>query len=95
MRDANGTEIRTGDVVEVRGGYYKANNGRFVVTHSPGDDGWSGGYHSLRRINMNGTPSKAKGATSSWPLMPLVVSRLKRAEIRAYNDENATIVVVG
>lgn len=95
MRDRNGVEIRTGDIVVVEGGYFARDNGRFLVTVSPGDEGWSGRYHSLKRLNKNGTLSKSKGSTSSWPLAPLVVSRIKRAEIRAYNDENASIEVVG
>lgn len=95
MLDKNGKEIRTGDIVIVEGGYFKNDNGRFVVTVSPGDEGWTGRYHSLKRLNRNGTPSKSKGSISSWPLMPLVVSRIRRAEIHTYNDEHATIEVVG
>lgn len=95
MQDRNGTEIRTGDIVEVTGGFFKHDNGRFLVKHTPGDDGWFGRYHSLTRLNKNGTLSKAKYRLSSWPLTPMTNSWVRRREAREHNAKFAKIEVVG
>ena len=42
MLDKNGVEIKTGDIVEISGAYFKNDNGLYFVTHSPGDPTWSG-----------------------------------------------------
>lgn len=95
MKDINGVEIKTGDIVEVRGGFFKHDNGRFMVTHTPGDADWLGFYHSLTRVNKNGTLSKAKYRLSSWPLTPMTNSRVRRREAKEHNAQFATIEVVG
>lgn len=40
--DKNGKEIKTGDIVKIEGGYFKADNGLFRVEHAPGDPNWLG-----------------------------------------------------
>ena len=95
MKDKNGTEIKVGDVVEIAGGYFKTNNGRFLVRHVPGTPGWSGNYCALTRMNGNGTLSKAKYRTQSWPIAVYTNSRELRAEAKAHNAQFATVEVVG
>ena len=54
MLDKNGVEIKTGDIVEISGAYFKNDNGLYFVTHSPGDPTWSGRDYSLKRISKYG-----------------------------------------
>ena len=54
MLDMNNVEIKTGDVVEISGAYFKNHNGLYFVEHSAGDPGWSGSDHSLRKISKTG-----------------------------------------
>lgn len=95
MKDKNGIEIKVGDIVEVSGGFFKPSNGRFAVRYVPGTPGWSGNYCSLSRINRNGTLSKAKYRTQSWPIAVYVNDFDLRAEAKAHNAEHATIEVIG
>ena len=95
MLDKNGIEIKVGDVVEIRGGFFNASNGRFVVRYAPGTPGWGGSYCSLTRLNKNGTLSKAKGRTRSWPVTDYVSDRGLRETAREHNAKFATIEVVG
>lgn len=68
MLDKNGREIKTGDIVVITGGFFKADNGRFRVIHSPGDPDWYGKDYCLERCNKNGTPSNSKYRTAFWPI---------------------------
>lgn len=54
MFDKNGVEIKTGDIIEISGRPVKNDNGRFLVTASPGDPGWSGGSLSLHKVGKTG-----------------------------------------
>lgn len=94
MVDKNGKEIKTGDIVEITGAFFKNDNGCYFVDRSPGDAGWSGEKYSLKRISTRGKISKAKNNICSWPLVAYVSSRVKRAEARAWNKEHAQIEVV-
>lgn len=94
MKDKNGIEIRTGDVVRIEGGFFKNDNGVFRVERSPGDPGWMGSYHSLILLNKNGTPSTRKYNLGSWPIAVYTNSWLKRAEAKKHNAEHATIEVI-
>ena len=58
MLDKNGIEIKTGDVVEITGAYFKNDNGFYYVEHSAGDPGWSGRDHSLRKISKRGKSAR-------------------------------------
>lgn len=95
MLDKNGKEICVNDIVEIQGGYFKTENGRFLVRYVPGTPGWSGNYCSLTRMNKNGTLSKSKGRTQSWPIAVYVNDRDLRATAKEHNAQNATIEVVG
>ena len=94
MLDKNGREIKTGDVVIITGGFFKADNGRFRVIHSPGDPDWYGKDYCLERCNKNGTPSKSKYRTAFWPIMVTVNDRFKKIEAKEHNKEHAEIEVV-
>ena len=95
MLDKNGKEIKTGDIVKIEGGYFKADNGTFIVKHSPGDPSWSGSEHCLAKCNKKGIESEAKYSTAFWPLMVTTNSREKRIAARAHNKDHATIEVTG
>jgi len=92
--DKNNIKIKTGDIVKIEGGFFKADNGLFQVIHSPGDSDWLGSDWCLYRINKNGTISASKHKTAFWPLMVTVSSQDKRIEAREHNKNNATIEVV-
>lgn len=94
MLDKNGVVIKTGDVVEIKGAYFKNDNGLWFVEHSDGDADWCGKDHGLRKISKTGKISAAARNLCFWPIMITTNSRLKRAEAKAWNKEHATIEVV-
>lgn len=93
MKDKNGVEIRTGDIVRIENAYFKNDNGTFLVQYSPGDPMWSGKDYSMRRIGKKGV-SKAKYSLNCWPLHAYTNSRELRAESNAWNAEHASIEVI-
>lgn len=93
MLDKNGVEIKTGDIVEISGAYFKNDNGLYFVTHSPGDPTWSGRDYSLKRISKYGKISKAKYNFCFWPISVFVSDRFKAAQATSWNREHATIEV--
>ena len=93
MIDKNGIEIKTGDVVEITGAYFKNDNGLYFVRRSAGDAGWCGNYHSLHKISKTGKISRASGASRSWPISIYTNDYMKRIEGNAWNEEYATIEV--
>ena len=95
MTDKNNIEIKTGMIVKIEGGYFKADNGTFLVKHSPGDSGWSGKDYSLRKCNKKGEESTAKYATAFYPLMITVNNSDTRRIAREHNKNHATIEVIG
>jgi len=86
--------MKKGDIVEIKGGYFKADNGLFRVEQAPGDPGWLGNDWCLYRVNKDYTYSKSKHRTAFWPLMVTVSSREKRIEAKKHNAEHATIEVI-
>ena len=94
MTDKNGVKIETGDMVVISGGYFKADNGYFMVMHSPGDANWLGNDHSLCRCSKKGKLSVAKYRTAFWPLMVTVNNEWERYKAKRHNLRNATIEVV-
>lgn len=93
MQDKNGTEIKTGTIVEITGAYFKSDNGLYFVDNSPGDPTWSGSEHSLKRISKAGKISTAKYSTCFWPIGIFASNRAKAAEARRWNAEHAEIEV--
>lgn len=93
MTDKNGIEIKTGDIVEITGAYFKNDNGLYFVKSSPGDPTWSGSDHSLTRISKRGKISTAKHNICFWPIGIFISDRQKAAEARLWNKEHAQIEV--
>ena len=93
MTDKNNRTMKTGDVVEITGAYFKNDNGLYFVEHTPGDPNWSGRDHCLRRIKRNGELSTAKDNICFWPISAFVNSRDKRAAANQWNQEHAEIEI--
>lgn len=93
MTDKNNHTMKTGDVVEITGAYFKNDNGLYFVEHTPGDPNWSGRDHCLRRIKRNGELSTAKDNICFWPIHAFVNSRDKRAAANQWNQEHAEIEI--
>lgn len=93
MNDKNNRPMKTGDVVEITGAYFKNDNGLYFVEHTPGDPNWSGRDHCLRRIKRNGELSTAKDNICFWPISAFVNSRDKRAAANEWNREHAEIEI--
>ena len=93
MTDKNNRTMKTGDVVEITGAYFKNDNGLYFVEHTPGDPNWSGRDHCLRRIKRNGELSTAKDNLCFWPISVYVNSRDKRAAANQWNQEHAEIEI--
>lgn len=93
MLDKNGIEIKTGDVVEITGAYFKNDNGFYYVEHSAGDPGWSGSDYSLKKISKRGKISTAKHNICFWPIGIFTNSFETRAAAKAWNKEHAAIEV--
>lgn len=92
--DKNGTELRTGMIVQISGAYFKNDNGLFFIDRSPGDAGWSGNYYSLHKISRAGKISRAKYNLCSWPLVSYVSDRWKTAAANDWNRKHAAIEAV-
>ena len=86
--------MKTGDVVEITGAYFKNDNGLFRVEHSPRDADWQGNDYSLIKLNKNGTESKSKYNICSWPLVVYVSGYKKRQAAKKHNAEHAKIRVI-
>lgn len=95
MTDKNGVELRTGLIVEITGGFFKNDNGRYVIHHSPGDEDWHGSYYSLSKLTKKNEFSTCKYNLSSWPLAPMTNSHWTYIEAKAHNEKNAQIEVIG
>ena len=93
MTDKNNRPMKTGDVVEITGAYFKNDNGLYFVEHTPGDPNWSGRDHCLRRIKRNGELSTAKDNLCFWPISAFVNSRDKRGAANEWNREHAEIEI--
>lgn len=93
MTDKNNRTMKTGDVVEITGAYFKNDNGLYFVEHTPGDPNWSGRDHCLRRIKRNGELSTAKDNICFWPIHAFVNSQDKRAAANQWNQEHAEIEI--
>lgn len=93
MLDKNGTEIKTGDIVEITGAYFKKDNGYYFVCCVPGDVFWSGSDCCLVHISKSGKISRAKHKFCFWPIDTFVSDWVKRAEAREWNERHAQIEV--
>lgn len=94
MKDINGVEMKTGDIVEIKNAYFKVDNGLYFVENVPGNVTWCGSYLSLHKITKKGELSIAKYSTGSWPLFICTNNREKNAAAREWNKDHATIEVI-
>lgn len=94
MKDKNGKEMRTGDIVKISGAYTKRHNGYFVIEHAPGDVSWLGKDYSLQRLKKNGEYSNGSYTTQFWPLSYFGNNREHNAAAREHDSKNATIEIV-
>ena len=92
MKDKNGVEMKTGDVVRITGAYYDNDNGLWFVDNSPGDPTWGGEDYSLAKLQKSGKLSTARHNICFWPLS--VEDSDKEEEIRAWNEGHAQIEVL-
>lgn len=95
MKDKNGIELKTGQIVEITGGFFKADNRRFVIVRSPGDEGWLGSDYSLRKVSKKNEFSLAKYSIAFWPLSACTTDSFKNMEADEHNAKNAQIEIVG
>ena len=93
MKDKNGVEIKTGMIVQINGAYFKNDNGLYYVDHSPGDPGWCGKDHCLKKISKAGKISKAKYSICFWPIM-VTVNGPKYYDAKRWNADHAQIEVM-
>lgn len=94
LKDKNGVELHVGQVVEITGGYFKHDNGLFLVTREPGGENWLGTYYSLIRLTKKRTVSKQKYNLGQWPIGVYVSDYYKRLEAKAHNAKHAAIEVM-
>ncbi len=85
------SDIRTGDIVEITGAYFKNDNGYYFVERSPGDHNWSSNGYCLKKISKKGKISKSKYSICFFPIMVTTNSYQKRLEATAWNNEHAEI----
>lgn len=95
MKDKNGKEMRTGDIVKVSGAYTKRHNGYFVIEHTPGDVSWLGEDYSLQRLKKNGEYSNGSYTTQFWPLSYFSNNKTHNELAYEHDSKNATIEIVG
>ena len=93
MLDKNGIEMKTGDIVEIAGAFFKNDNGLYFVESSPGDPSWSGKDYCLKKISKTGKISTAKYNLCFWPIGVFVSDREKSAKANRWNKEHAAIEV--
>lgn len=93
MLDKNGIEMKTGDIVEITGAFFKNDNGLYFVESSPGDPSWNSKDYCLKKISKAGKISTAKYNICFWPITAFVNNREKTAKAHQWNREHATIEV--
>lgn len=94
MLDKNGIVIKTGDLVKIENGYFKSDNGYFIVENSPGDVYWSGNDYSLHKSNSKGVLSNTKYKIAFWPISITINSMDQKIKAKEHNNKYATIEVI-
>ena len=94
IRDVNGVEIMTGDIVKISNAYFKVDNGLYFVSDKEGDVSTCGTGLTLHKVNRDGTLSTAKYNVGFWPIFHTCNDRVKRALANEWDSKNATIEVV-
>ena len=93
MFDKNGTLIQAGDIVEIKGAFFKNDNGFWYVEQDGTNKLCTGTDLTLRRIGKTGKISTAKHNIAFWPLFVCVSDQHKKAEANTWNRWHATIEI--
>lgn len=92
MKDSNNIEIRTGDIVQISGAYFKTSNGLFYVSDLDAD---TASRLYLHRVKKNGEICVSSASSvQSWPLSSYCSDSRKNYEAKKHNAENAKIEIV-
>jgi len=91
--DKNGNEVRCGDIVEVKGAYFKRHNGLYWVEQDGTNESYCGTGLTMLKICKNGKISKAKYNICFYPIWTCTSDRMKNAIADEHNKENATIEI--
>lgn len=89
LKDINNNQLKVGQVVEIKGGYFKNSNGTFKITNV-----YDNNSCSMVRRNKNGQPSKAIGNLQFYPLVSTVSNRQKQIEANQHNEKYASIEII-
>ena len=91
--DKNGTTIQAGDIVEIKGAFFKNDNGFWYVDQDSTNPAYLGTGLTLYKIGKTGKISTSKGRIAFWPLFCCTSNRAKNAEANDWNKTNATIEI--
>ena len=91
--DKNGTTIQAGDIVEIKGAFFKNDNGFWYVEQDGTNPACLGEGLTLFKIGKTGKISTAKYNIAFWPLMTFVSDNRKSAAADKWNAEHATIEI--
>lgn len=91
--DKNGTTIQAGDIVEIKGAFFKNDNGFWYVDQDSTNPAYTGTGLTLHKIGKTGKISTSKGRIAFWPLFCCTSNRAKNAEANDWNTEHATIEI--
>ena len=94
MKDKNGIEMRTGDIVKIENAFFKNDNNYYFIINTPGDPSWCGKDYCLQKIGKRGKISKVKGSVAFWPLSSFCSDMRKNFEADAHNKKHATIEII-
>lgn len=91
--DKNGTIIQAGDIVEIKGAFFRNDNGFWYVEQDGTNPAYLGTDLALYKIGKTGKISTAKHNLAFWPLKSYTSDRAKNAEANDWNKTNATIEI--
>ena len=84
--------LKTGDVVEITGAFFKKHNGKYKVTHSPDDQNWSGTDYCMNKLMRDGTMKDHD--LTFWPLKSFTTDPAKHREAYQHNKEHAKLRII-
>lgn len=93
MFDKNGTLIQAGAIVEIKGAYFKNDNGFWYVEEDCTNPAWLGTDLLLKKIGKTGKISTAKNNLAFWPLKAYTSNPSKNKQARDWNRKHATIEI--
>lgn len=93
MLDINNVEIKTGDVVVISEAFCDCQNGRYLVTYSPGDPGYDGSDYKLAKCSASGEIKIERLNGETWPLKTRVTDTRRVYESDTWNAAHAQIEI--